>query len=120
VAVNNEGHDKHAHEDVYVAIRDAFNAAGRKLEDFVRRHRQDVKHHEAPSHGRIASLFSDHGFIADSDGNEVYFHRNSVVDVEYDKLEVGAEVRFVAAYGESDKGPQATTVHPMGKHHIVD
>jgi ribosome-associated translation inhibitor RaiA len=35
-----EGHEpsKHAaHADVYVAIRDAFNAAGRKLQDYARR-----------------------------------------------------------------------------------
>jgi hypothetical protein len=39
IVVNNEGHDKHAHEDVHVAIRDAFDATDRKLEDFVRRQR---------------------------------------------------------------------------------
>jgi cold shock CspA family protein/ribosome-associated translation inhibitor RaiA len=119
VVVSNDAHDKHAHEDVHVAIRDAFNAVDRKLEDFVRRHRQDVKHHVAPAHGRVARLFPDHGFIVDGEGNETYFHRNSVVNDGYDRLEVGAEVRFVAAEGESDKGPQATTVRPAGKHHIV-
>jgi hypothetical protein len=37
-----------AHEDVYVAIRDAFNAAGRKLQDYVRRQSGAVKtHHPA-------------------------------------------------------------------------
>jgi len=35
----------HAHEDVYVAIRDAFDATRRQLEDFVRRQRGDVKSH---------------------------------------------------------------------------
>jgi ribosomal subunit interface protein len=34
------------HEDVYVALRDAFDAARRKLEDFAREQRGDVKHHE--------------------------------------------------------------------------
>ena len=34
-----------AHEDIYVAIRDAFNAAGRKLQDYVRRHSGAVKMH---------------------------------------------------------------------------
>jgi len=41
IAVNRE-HD----EDVYVALRDAFDAARRKLEDFAREQRGDVKHHE--------------------------------------------------------------------------
>jgi ribosomal subunit interface protein len=35
----------HAHEDVYVAIRDAFDAARRQLEDYVRRQRADIKLH---------------------------------------------------------------------------
>ncbi|MGZ5863734.1 MAG: HPF/RaiA family ribosome-associated protein [Methyloceanibacter sp.] len=35
----------HAHEDVYVAIRDAFDAAVRQVEDHVRRMRGDTKTH---------------------------------------------------------------------------
>lgn len=31
VVVNQDKHDNHAHEDLYVAIRDAFNAAERQL-----------------------------------------------------------------------------------------
>ena len=38
-----------AHEDVYVAIRDAFQAARRQLEDHARRERGEVKAHSAPS-----------------------------------------------------------------------
>lgn len=34
------------HEDVYVALRDAFNAAKRQLEDYARKIRGDVKTHE--------------------------------------------------------------------------
>ena len=41
----------HAHEDVYVAVRDAFNAAVRRLEDHTRRMRGDVKTHNAPEDG---------------------------------------------------------------------
>jgi len=37
----------HSHEDVYVAIRDAFDTARRELEDWVRRRRGEVKHHAA-------------------------------------------------------------------------
>ncbi len=35
-------------EDVYVAIRDAFVAITRQLEDFARRQRGEVKTHETP------------------------------------------------------------------------
>jgi ribosomal subunit interface protein len=34
-------------EDVYIALRDAFNAAKRQLEDYARKIRGDVKNHEA-------------------------------------------------------------------------
>ncbi|MHA1518003.1 MAG: HPF/RaiA family ribosome-associated protein [Alphaproteobacteria bacterium] len=39
----------HAHEDVYVAVRDAFNAAVRQLEDYTQRMRGDVKAHSTPT-----------------------------------------------------------------------
>ncbi len=45
-----ENHEptKHAaHEDVYVAIRDAFNAAARKLQDYARRRRGEIKTHKS-------------------------------------------------------------------------
>lgn len=34
------------HEDVYVALRDAFDAAKRQLEDYARKTRGDIKTHE--------------------------------------------------------------------------
>ena len=109
----------HAHEDAYVAIRDAFDAARRQLEDYVRQRRGDVKHHEAEPHGRITQLFpaEDYGVIQTSDGREVYFHRNSVLGVDFNKLEEGAQVHFTEEMGED--GPQASTVHVEGKHHLV-
>ncbi len=119
ITIRRAGPRDHAHEDVYVAIRDAFDAAVRRLEDHVRELRGEVKTHEPPPHGRIASLFPDHGFIRTADGLEVYFHRNSVARGAFDRLEVGDEVRLVVAEGESDKGPQASTVTPLGKRHIV-
>ena len=107
------------HEDAHVTIRDAFDAAGRQLQDEVRKLDGVVKAHEAPPHGVIASLVPerDHGFIAASDGSEIYFHRNSVDGGKFDDLEVGQEVRFSETVG--DKGPQATSVRPVGKHHLA-
>lgn len=110
----------HAHEDVYVAIRDAFDAARRQLEDWVRRQRSAVKAHETQAHGRISGLNprEDHGTIETSDGREIYFHRNSVVNADFDQLELGAPVRFHEEAG--DRGPQASSVLVEGKHHLVD
>jgi len=102
---------KHAaHEDIYVAIRDAFNAAGRKLQDHARRRRGKVKVHEAAAVARVARLFpvEDYGFLQTPDGREVYFHKNSVLTPGFDRLEVGAQVHFAEEMGE--KGPQASTV----------
>lgn len=123
MAVTREGPENHAHEDVYVAIRDAFNAAARRLEDHSRRFRGDVKSHAVPLHGKIARLFPYEGYgfaVTESPiPQEVYFHKNSVTGRGFDKLEVGDEVRLVLAELESPHGPQATTVTAIGKHHLV-
>lgn len=110
----------HAHEDAHVAVRDAFDALRRRLEDHARHGRGAVKLHEVPDHGRIVRLLPDRdgGFIATASGDEIYFHRNSVVDGRFDALEIGTEVRFVARESESAEGPQASTVIELGKHHL--
>lgn len=107
---------KHAaHEDAYVAIRDAFNAAGRKLQDHARRRRGKVKLHQPAALARIVKLFpiEDYGFLQTTDGREIYFHKNSVLAPGFDRLELGAEVHFAEELGE--KGPQASTVRVAGK-----
>jgi ribosomal subunit interface protein len=121
IAVTHEGPENHAHEDVYVAIRDSFNSVGRLLEDHLRKRRGDVKSHGVPLHGKVIRLLPEegYGFIETSEGEEVYFHRNAVTKPGFDKLEAGTEVRLVVAEGESPDGPQASTVTAVGKHHIV-
>ena len=97
-------------EDLYVAIRDAFQAARRKLEDFAREQRGDVKSREETPRAVISSLFHDkgYGFLTTPDGLDVYFHGNSVINKTFNSLKVGMKVRFVIENGE--KGPQASTV----------
>jgi ribosomal subunit interface protein len=46
LVVSREPVEDHSHEDVYVAVRDAFDAARRQLEDYARRRRHQVKRHE--------------------------------------------------------------------------
>ena len=120
IVVKRDPPEHHAHEDVYVAVRDCFDAVRRQLEDYVRRRRGDVKAHDVPAHGRITSLIAekDYGFIAAADGAEVYFHRNAVANGGFQKLVVGEEVRFSLHPGEGEKGPQASAVVPIGKHHL--
>ena len=78
------------------------------------------KVHAAPTHGKITQLLEDYGFAETPDGQEVYFHKNSVVDGDFYKLEIGNEVRLVIAEEEGIEGVQASTVTPIGKHHIVE
>lgn len=49
LVVSKDHHDKQSHEDVYVALRDAFAAATRQLEEYVRIQRGEVKQHRLPS-----------------------------------------------------------------------
>jgi len=117
LVVSREPVNHHAHEDVYVAIRDAFDAAQRRLADYARRQRGDIKVCEAPPVVRVSRLFptEGYGFIAAPDGREIYFHKNSVLNDAFDRLEVGSEVRYVEEQG--GKGPQASTVRLVGKSH---
>jgi ribosomal subunit interface protein len=98
-----------------VAIREAFDAAVRQVEDVARDMRGQVKEHAAESHGRVTKFLAgqDCGFIETAEGREIYFHRNAVVDGAFDSLSVGSEVRFVEETGV--KGAQASMVRPIGK-----
>lgn len=118
IVVSRDHHDRKAHEDAYVAIRDAFNAASRQLEDYARIQRGEVKTHNLQTSGIVMRLIPerDHGFIEAGDGREIYFHRNSVVGRGFEALRVGDDVRFVeeAINNESprEESPQATIVYP--------
>jgi cold shock CspA family protein/ribosome-associated translation inhibitor RaiA len=102
-----------AHTDLYVALRDAFNAAARRLEDHSRRLRGYTKTHLEPEYGRVSRLFRDdgYGFIETTDGLEIYFHENSVSGDDFPRLRQGSAVRFALSDRHGEKGPQASTVH---------
>ncbi|MBU1232948.1 MAG: HPF/RaiA family ribosome-associated protein [Proteobacteria bacterium] len=100
----------HAHEDLYVVLRDAFNAADRKLDEYKSRRKGEVKFHEDARHGRITYLapMEDYGLITTADEREIYFHRNSILNADLDALEIGTQVHFHEEEGH--KGPQASSV----------
>ena len=100
-----------SHEDAYVALRDVFRAARRRLQDYERRRRRDVKTHTEMAQGRISEIHPEQGFgrIETPDGRQIYFHRNSVLDHPFNTLATGTRVRFAEEPGE--QGPQASTVH---------
>lgn len=102
-----------AHEDVHVAIRDAFRGVRRELMDYARRMRGDVKTHAEPyADARVKSMHPEgYGFLETPDGRDIYFHENAVLG-DFDHLHIGEPVRFVEESG--DRGPQASTVIPRG------
>ncbi len=93
-----------------VAVREAFHAARRRLEDHARRRRADVKTHEPVPEARVTKLFpaEGYGYIETPDGREIYFHANSVLNNRFKSLKLGSKVAFTEEPGE--KGPQASTV----------
>jgi cold shock CspA family protein len=99
------------HKEAELAVRDALSAR-RKLQDFARRQRGDVKTHEALS-GKVSQLFpkAGYGFLETSDGRQIYFHQNSVLSGKFSALEIGTGVRLAEEGG--DLWPQASTVQLM-------
>ncbi len=100
-----------AHEDPFVAARDSFHAMRRRLEEHERRRRGNVKRHAAPPMARILSIDpgTGSGVLITPDEREIRFHRNSVVDFDFERLAIGDKVRFAEVAGED--GPVASTVH---------
>ena len=65
---------------------------------------------QLPGSGVVTELVAgmNYGIITTAGGLEVYFHRNSVLDGEFDRLDTGSRVRFAAA--PSLLGAQAVMV----------
>ncbi len=107
----------HHDEDPYVALRDAFGAVHRRLEETTRESRGDVKLHPTPRHGKVARVLTEDGFgfIESSDGREFYFSRESVVYPLFEDLGPGVDVQFLEEAAAD--GAQARRVS-AGKHHF--
>jgi len=125
--VGHTAHDKHQHEDPFVAVRDAFSAMRRQLLDYAQELRGETKMHADSPHGLIAKIclpdgpdFPQHGYgvITTCDGRNVAFRASSLHDVEFQRLELGSEVDFIEE--EGDEGPQATSVSLVGHHQVID
>lgn len=104
-----------AHEDPYVALRDAFDSLTRQLEDVVQKRQRKVKQHPLPLQGEVVRLNTDgvFGFIGTPAGDEYYFDRDNLVGVPFENLRVGRAVQFLPETGS--QGLQAKRVS-IGKH----
>lgn len=107
------------HVKLDAVIRDAFSTAERQLKELIRRQRESDKAQTNDSAqdtmALVTKLFreQDYGFLKTLDGQDVYFHRNSVLHGDFDRLEIGTGVRFVAQ--EDDQGLRASTVQIVDK-----
>lgn len=101
----------YANPDVRTSIREAFEAAERQLLESKRERRSDTT---APSGSALAGQVTliepgaDHGFILNSTGSQIYFHRDSVTNARFEDLAQGQMVHYVEDSG--DAGPVATKV----------
>jgi cold shock CspA family protein/ribosome-associated translation inhibitor RaiA len=116
VVVRRESSEGMIHDELPAVIRDAFDAAKRQIQKIVEKRRGQVK--SPPEDVPVAfvvRLFRDegYGFIKATDGREFYFHKNAVLNDDFDRLEIGTGVRFAESMGE--KGPQASTVQIVDK-----
>lgn len=116
IIVKREAGEGDMHDNLYLVIKDAFEAALRQLKALKEKQRNEIKTHpDQEVQAVIARLFPDegYGFIQTIDGREVYFHRNSVLHNDFDSLKVGTGVRFAEEMG--DDGPQASSVQILDK-----
>lgn len=96
------------------AISEAFRVAEQRLLDFKQKHRVHTTDggHDAENQflGQVADLpeGKDFGFLLTKEGSLLYFHRNSLLVGDFDKLARGDEVTYVEDMG--DTGPVASKV----------
>jgi ribosomal subunit interface protein len=110
--------DRVQDEDVYVALREAFDDMRRQLEDSVRRVRGQEKLHATPLHGEVVR-FADEGrcgFIRTPEGDEYWFGPDNVAGTPFEHLALGTQVQFVPEVAA--QGRQAKRVS-VGKHNVV-
>ena len=114
IVVNREPHLHKGSTDVYVSIRDAFAAAGKQLQKSSKRRQGKVKVHEPQPQGRISAIFPEIGYgrLITAEGDDIYFHKNSILNADINALKVGTKVSFVEERG--DEGPQASSVRVLG------
>lgn len=60
--------------------------------------------------GKIKKIVQDRGFgfITDTDGREVFFHRSGITEAQFETLSEGQAVEFEVE--SSPKGPRAVSV----------
>ncbi len=116
LVVRRDPGDMAMHDALDVVVRDAFSAMERQVKELMQRQRKEVKTAaQQDSVAIVEEIFTDeeHGFLRTLDGRSVYFHKNAVINDDWERLEVGTGVRYVEEIGE--EGLQASTVQIVDK-----
>ena len=116
IVIKREPGEGDMNDSLYAIVREAFEAARRKIQELVEIQRSETKTHPAQETVAIVSELhpeEGYGFIRTINGREIYFHKNSVLHSEFEKIKTGTCVRFFEEQG--DKGPQASTVQIIDK-----
>lgn len=101
-------------DNVRALLGEAFDVLTQQLKENLRKKRKNQKSadpmQDMNSYGIIKKLspHESYGFIATLDEREIYFHENSLKDIEMDRLCEGDSVTYGETIG--DKGPQASWV----------
>lgn len=108
-------------EDVYVAIRDAFDAIVRQLEDHSKKRHGRIKTHTDVMHGHVARINSmeGYGFIEGVDGNEYYFSITNVSYPKFEQLCIGDAVEYIAEAFNDGRQAQHV-IKERHNNHIVE
>ncbi|MFP4376014.1 MAG: HPF/RaiA family ribosome-associated protein [Spirochaetales bacterium] len=99
------------HEPLEAVIRDAFDTAERNLKSLKEQQRNEVKANAMDQAVGIVSKIlheEGYGFVKDPSEQDIYFHKNAVLESDFDRIEEGTAVWYVAEVG--DDGLQATSV----------
>jgi cold shock CspA family protein len=103
-------------EPLPTLIRRTFDSARRELMKMMDKQHGNIKTPaQQETQAVVEKIFRDqeYGFLRTLDGQQVYFHRNSVLHRHWDRLTPGTIVRYTPEEGE--KGLQASTVEPVDK-----
>lgn len=102
--------NKKPDQDIHIAIRDAFAAIERQLEEHSSKRHGQVKTHTDIMRGYIVRMMPEegYGFIKGVDGNEYYFSMTNVSYPNFNQLVIGDTVEYI--YEPTSEGRQAQRV----------
>jgi cold shock CspA family protein len=111
LVVTRESGEGEMHDSLAKVLRSAFKSMRRQLKKLVEKQRYETKiHPDQQAAAVVQKLFpiEGYGFLKTIEGREIYFHKNSVLHGDFERLEIGTGVRYVEEAGR--EGPQASTV----------